>query len=159
MSNIIKRNEKLYQSITNLIDNARQRVATTINSELTLLYWNIGKEINQNILKNKRADYGKQTVVELSKKLIEKYGKGFTKRNLHNFMLFNELYSDIKIVHSLGAQLSWTHIRYLLSLKDDLKREFYIQMCKYEKWSVRTLQERISSMLYERTAISKKYIK
>ena len=156
MTEIENNNNSLFQSIVSLIDNARKRVATTINSELTLLYWNIGKEINQNILKNKRADYGKYIISELSKELTRRYGKGFTKRNVHNFVLFNELYIDIQIVHTLSAQFSWSHIRTFISVKDELKRTFYKQMSKHEGWSVRTLQERISGMLYERTAISKK---
>jgi len=156
MTEIGKNNNSLFQSIVSLIDNARKRVATTINSELTLLYWNIGKEINQNILQNKRADYGKQLISELAQKLIKQYGKGFSKRNLHNFIKFYELHPDAKIVQTLSAQLSWSHIYTLLPIEDELKREFYIQICKHERWSVRTLQGRISSMLYERTAISKK---
>ncbi|NOX19162.1 MAG: DUF1016 domain-containing protein [Chlorobi bacterium] len=154
--NKLKKNITLLESIITLIDSARKRVAQTVNSEITLLYWNIGKEINENILGHKRADYGKKIISELSIALAERYGKGFGKRNLHNFMRFNELYPEVQIVHSLSAQLSWTHIRNILSIEDNLKREFYIQMCKHERWSVRTLQDRISSMLYERTAISKK---
>ncbi len=156
MSNLEKNNNDLIQSIVALINNSRKQVAAAINQQLTLLYWNIGKEINDNILQNKRADYGKQVLNNLSIELNNLYGRGFSKRNLRNFMLFNELYPTKQIVHSLSAQLSWTHIRYLLTIKDNLKREFYIQMCRHERWSVRTLHERISSMLFERTAISKK---
>lgn len=71
-------------------------------------------------------------------------------------MLFNELYPDNKIVHTLCSQFTWSHIRILITIKDELKREFYIQIFKHERWSVRILQNRINSMLYERTAISKK---
>lgn len=156
MNKLEKNNTELIQSIISLIDSTRKRVATTINSELTLLYWNIGKQINRNVLNNKRAGYGKQIIVELSRELTQRYGSGFSKRNIHNFMRFNELYPDVQIVHALSAQLSWTHIRNLISIKDGLKREFYIQICKHERWSVRTLQDRINRMLYERTAISKK---
>ena len=156
MNKIVKNNQVLLGSIIELINESRKRVATTVNSELTVLYWNIGKQINENILQNKRADYGKQILDNLSVELKKLYGKGFSKRNLRNFMLFYELYADIQIVYSLSAQLSWTHIRCLLPIEDELKRNFYIQMCEYERWSVRTLQDRISSMLFERTAISKK---
>jgi hypothetical protein len=82
--------DHLTQSIINLIDSARQRVASTINSELTILYWNIGKQINDEILKNNRADYGKMIIFDLSKVLSNKYGMGFSKRNLHNFIKFND---------------------------------------------------------------------
>jgi predicted nuclease of restriction endonuclease-like (RecB) superfamily len=156
MSNIELQKKDLLQSIVSLIDGTRERVALTVNSELTLLYWNIGKQINEDILKNSRADYGKTIVSELSKVLITKYGVGFSKRNLHNFIKFNELYSDIQIVQTLSAQLSWSHIYSLIYINENVKREFYTQLCIHERWSVRTLQERMGSMLYERTAISKK---
>jgi predicted nuclease of restriction endonuclease-like (RecB) superfamily len=148
--------EKLLLSIVSLIDNARKNVAQAVNSELTLLYWNIGKQINEDILKNNRADYGKSIVLELSRELTVKFGTGFSKRNLHNFIKFSELYSDLQIVQTLSAQLSWSHIYSLIYIKEDLKREFYTQMSIHERWSVRTLQTRIDSMLFERTAISKK---
>jgi len=156
MSNIELQKKDLLQSIVSLIDGTRERVALTVNSELTLLYWNIGKQINEDILKNGRADYGKTVVLELSNALTSKYGEGFTKRNIHNFIKFNELNPDIQIVHTLCAQLSWSHIREIISIKDEIKREFYTQLCTHERRSVRTLQERMGSMLYERTAISKK---
>lgn len=69
---------------------------------------------------------------------------------------FYEVFSTEEIVATLSRQLTWSHIKELISLEDDLKREFYITMCSTERWSVRTLRERISSMMYERTAISKK---
>jgi predicted nuclease of restriction endonuclease-like (RecB) superfamily len=156
MSNIEPLKRDLLQSIVSLIDGTRERVALAVNSELTLLYWNIGKQINEDILKNGRADYGKTIVLELSIALTSKYGEGFTKRNIHNFIKFNELNPDIQIVHTLCAQLSWSHIREIISIKDEIKREFYTQMCIHERWSVRTLQDRTSSMLFERTAISNK---
>jgi predicted nuclease of restriction endonuclease-like (RecB) superfamily len=156
MNSISNNNTQLLDALVSLIDNSRNRVATTINSELTLLYWNIGKQINDDILKNKRADYGKKVLPLLSKELTERYGTGFSERNLKNFIDLNANYPDLQILHSVSAKLSWTHIRSLISIDDELKREFYIQMCQHELWSVRTLQERISSMLYERTAISKK---
>ncbi len=156
MSNLDTTNSKLIQSIILLIDKTRGKVAQTVNAELTLLYWSIGKQINENVLNNKRADYGKQIISELSKELTIRYGKGFSKRNIQNFLLFSELYPNIQIIHSLSVQFSWTHIRTLITVKDNIKREFYIQMCKHERWSVRTLQDRISSMLFERTAISKR---
>lgn len=147
---------QLVSSIVSLIDNARKRVAATVNSELTILYWNIGKQINDDILKNNRADYGKAIVAELGEQLTAIYGSGFSKRNLHNFIKFNELYTDLNIVQTLSAQLSWSHIYTIIYIKDAVKREFYTQMCIHERWSVRTLQERINSMLFERTAISAK---
>ncbi|WP_309609343.1 PDDEXK nuclease domain-containing protein [Flavobacterium sp.] len=149
-------NKNLFDSISELINQTRHRVATSINQELTLLYWNIGKTINDDILKNSRADYGKKIIPELSDKLTHLYGSGFNKRNLQNFIKLNTVFEDITILHTVCAKLSWSHIRNIIYIENDIKREFYIQMATHERWSVRTLQDRIDSMLFERTAISKK---
>lgn len=147
---------KLLNSIIGLIDQTRHIVAKTVNQELTLLYWNIGKSINDEILKNDRADYGKKLIPTLSLALTDKYGVGFNKRNLQSFIKLNTVIEDITILHTVCAKLSWSHIRNLIYIENPIKREFYIQMTVHERWSVRTLQERIDSMLFERTAISKK---
>jgi len=157
MSDKIDNNKpELLNSIIGLIDGTRHFVAKTVNQELTLLYWKIGKTINEEILKNDRADYGKKLIKNLSEELFNRYGSGFNKRNLHSFIKLNTIFQDITIVHTVCAQLSWSHIRTLIYIENDIKREFYIQMNIHERWSVRTLQERIDSMLFERTAISKK---
>jgi predicted nuclease of restriction endonuclease-like (RecB) superfamily len=147
---------KLLNSIIGLIDQTRHSVAKTVNQELTLLYWNIGKNINDDILKNDRADYGKKLIPTLSIALTEKYGIGFNKRNLQSFIKLNSVIEDITILHTVCAKLSWSHIRNLIYIENSIKREFYIQMTVHEKWSVRVLQDRMNSMLFERTAISKK---
>ena len=147
---------ELLNSIIGLIDQTRHFVAKTVNQELTLLYWKIGKTINEEILKNDRADYGKKLIKNLSEELSIRYGTGFNKRNLHSFIRLNSIFQDLTIVHTVCAQLSWSHIRTLIYIENNIKREFYIQMSIHERWSVRTLQERIDSMLFERTAISKK---
>lgn len=152
----INDNPKLLDSIIGLIDQTRHYVAKTVNQELTLLYWKIGKSINDEILKNDRADYGKKLIPSLSVVLTTKYGIGFNKRNLQSFIKLNTTIQDITILHTVCAKLSWSHIRTLIYIESDIKREFYIQMSIHERWSVRTLQERIDSMLFERTAISKK---
>lgn len=156
MISIKPENTDLLQSIVSLIDGTRQRVAQTVNSELTLLYWNIGKQINEDILKNGRADYGKTIIPILSNELSSIYGIGFNKRNLQSFIKLNAVIQDIVILHTLCAKLSWSHIRELIYVNNDIKREFYTQMCIHERWSVRALQDRMSSMLFERTAISRK---
>ncbi|WP_394774164.1 YhcG family protein [Flavobacterium sp.] len=147
---------ELLNSIIGLIDQTRHFVAKTFNQELTLLYWKIGKTINEEILKNDRADYGKKIIPALSIALTNKYGIGFNKRNLQSFIKLNAAIEDFTILHTLCAKLTWSHIRILIYIENNIKREFYIQMSVHERWSVRTLQERIDSMLFERTAISKK---
>jgi predicted nuclease of restriction endonuclease-like (RecB) superfamily len=151
-----KNSSKLYADIKNLIDNARSAVAQTVNAGLTAIHWNVGKRISEDILKNKRADYGEQILPTLSAKLIEDYGNGFSERNLKRMIDFYRCFPDLQIVASAMRQLSWSHFIEIIPLNDELQRDFYAQMCRIEKWSVRTLRKKINSMLFERTAISKK---
>lgn len=142
--------------IRTLIADARTRVATTVNAELTLLYWQIGKRINAEILQGQRAEYGKQVIAALAQQLTDEYGKGWGSRQLRDCLRIAEVFPDEKILHTLCAQLSWSHLRLLLGIDDRLKRDFYIEIGRQEHWSVRQMQERMGSMLFERTAISKK---
>ena len=156
MKNVSNFNAVLLDSIAGMIDNSRQNVAKTVNQELTLLYWNIGKNINEDILNNNRADYGKKVIPFLSEELTQRYGAGFNKRNLQSFIKLNVVFQDIRILHTVCAKLSWSHLRDVMYIENPIQREFYIQMSVHERWSVRTLKERIDSMLFERTAISTK---
>ena len=149
-------NAALLADLRGMISEVRSAVASTVNSTLTLLYWNIGKRINEEILKDERAEYGKQIVVSLSRQLVGEYGKGFSRPALNRMCLFQKLFPDPAISATLSHKLSWSHYVELITLKDDLQREFYTEMSKLERWSVRTLRERIDSMLYERIALSKK---
>jgi predicted nuclease of restriction endonuclease-like (RecB) superfamily len=142
--------------VKSLIEQSRQDVALAINAEITWLYWQVGKRINDEVLGNERAEYGKQVIQSLSIQLIAEFGKGWGEKQLRHCMQFASAFADEKIVYALRRQLSWTHIRMLIYMDNQMKREFYIELCKLEKWSSRQLKERIQSMLYERTAISKK---
>jgi predicted nuclease of restriction endonuclease-like (RecB) superfamily len=146
----------LFAEIKTLIDDGRCNVAVTVNAAMTMLYWQIGKRVNKEVSGDRRADYGKRIVATLSKQLVQEYGNSFSEKNLRRMMQFTEAFPSREIVVSLIRQLSWTHILALIPMEDPLKRTFYIEMCQMEKWSVRVLRERIQSMLYERTAISKK---
>ncbi|MBP7396480.1 MAG: DUF1016 family protein [Flavobacterium sp.] len=153
--------EKIYTTgfvseIKTLIEQSKRNVALAINSEITALYWHVGNRINSEILQNERAEYGKQIVQSLSAQLEQEYGKGWGEKQLRQCMQFALVYPDKEIVYALRRQLSWTHLRTVIYMEDALKRAFYIEMCKLENWSSRQLKERIQSMLYERTAISKK---
>ena len=139
-----------------LIDAARQRAASAVNSELTMLYWRIGQRIHTQVLEGRRADYGEEVVLTLATQLVKEYGSSFSMKNLRRMVQFAATFPDEQIVVSLKRQLSWTHFIALIPLKDPLQRDYYAQMASAERWSVRTLRERIDSMLYERTALSKK---
>jgi len=142
--------------IRQLIERARQRAAVAVNTELTLLYWHIGKRLQKEVLGGERAEYGKQIITSLSQQLINEYGKGWSERQLWLCLQITNTFPDPEIVNTVCAELSWSHLRLLIGFDDPLKRDFYIEMCRLERWSVRQLQERIKSMLYERTAISRR---
>ncbi len=151
-----KTDDLLLDEIRSLIEQTRLRVASTVNSALVLMNWHIGKRINDEVLKNKRAEYGKEIVATLSRQLTAEYGKGFTKQNLFHMMRFPDAFPDIEIVSALSRQLSWTHFRQIIYIEDELKRDFYAEMCRIERWNTRILGEKIQGMLFERTAISRK---
>ncbi len=148
--------KKLLADLRKMIDESRQAVAQTVNTALVGLYWNVGTRIREDILKQKRAEYGEQIVQTLSARLTEEYGRGFSRRNLFNMIRFAEVFPNREIVQTLSAQLSWSHFVLLLPLDDPLQRDFYAEMCRVERWTVRTLQKKINGMLFERTALSKK---
>jgi len=146
---------RLLDDLRRLIDEARQQVARTVNAGLVTLCWHIGRRIRQEILGEQRAAYGEQIVSALSSQLTAEYGRGFSRTNLFYMIQFAEVFPDEQIVSALRTQLSWTHFRELIAIEDPLKREFYAEMCRAERWSTRTLQDQIKRMVYERTAVSK----
>lgn len=146
---------ELLIEIRALIEEARRQTAVAVNMALTLLYWRIGKRLHQEVLGSERAAYGEQIVATLSRQLLTEFGRGFADKNLRRMMQFAEAFPDEVIVATLSRQLSWSHFKELLPLNKPFQREFYAEMARIEGWSVRTLRERIDSMLYERTALSK----
>ena len=146
----------LLADLRRLIQHAREGVARAVDSSLTTLYWHVGQRIRQDILKEKRAEYGEQIVSALAAQLEREFGRGFSRRNLFNMVRFAEVFPDPRIVQPLAAQLSWTHFSLIIYLDDPLQRDFYAEMCRLERWSKRALQKKIGSMLFERTALSRK---
>jgi len=146
----------LLTDVRELIVQAREGLARAVDAGLTTLYWHVGQRIRQDILKEKRAGYGEQIVSALSAQLEQEFGRGFGEKNLRRMIQFAEAYPDREIVVSLLRQLGWTHFLRLIPIEDPLKRDFYAQMCRVENWSTRTLQQKIQSMLFERTALSRK---
>lgn len=149
-------NPDLIQDLKGLIEQARQHVASTANSTLTMLYWKMGERIQREILSDGRADYGQKIVSTLSTQLVSEYGEAFGLRGLRRMVQFAVAFPDEAIVATLSRQLSWSHFVELLPLNQPLEREYYAEMCRIEHWSVRTLRERIGSQLYLRTAIAKR---
>ena len=154
MSSLDKNTLPLFTELKQLIENSRQRVAVTINSEITLLYWHLGKHIHHFLLSNGRAAYGKEILPIVSVELVKEYGKGFSQRNLANMIKLYEFFPEENILQTVSAKLSWSHFVEIIGIADPLQREFYYTLCTYEKWSVRQLRAKIDAMLYERTAIA-----
>lgn len=156
MNEIERHTPQLYSDVCQIIDNTRSRLATTVNAEVCLLNWNIGKRIKEDVLYSKRAEYGKEIVKTLAGKLTERYGKGWSDRKLLHCIRSAYIFSEDEIVYAVRTQLTWTHLRSLMFVEDALKRKFYMEMTRIEHWDTRTLDQKIDQMLYERTALSRK---
>lgn len=138
--------------IRELLENARKNVAQQVNTQLLTTYWNIGRIIVEYEQQNQiRADYGKQTLKELSKELTREFGKGFSRSNLQNMRAFYLAYEKCQTV---SGKLSWSHYCELLSITDENKRSFYEKESINSGWSVRELKRQIDSSLYERLLLS-----
>ncbi|MDX2135882.1 MAG: PDDEXK nuclease domain-containing protein [Saprospiraceae bacterium] len=146
----------LAEEIVALIEQGRIAAGRAVNATLTLLYWRIGNLLIAQNLEDGKAVYGRQVIAGLATQLTTLYGSGWSQRQLFYCIQLSKAVPDPDILHTLCAKLSWSHIRLIIPMDDPLKRDFYLQMAQLENWSVRTLQERIQSMLYERTAISRK---
>ncbi len=147
---------KLLQDLRDLIRSARSGVAQAVNSALVLHNWQVGRRILTDILDSKRAAYGAEIVSTLSRQLSAEFGSGYSRPNLFRMIKFAEFFADGEIVSALSRQLSWSHFIEILRLKDALQRDFYAEMCRIERWNVRTLRAKIGGMLLERTALSRK---
>lgn len=146
--------EKLFAELSQLIEQSRHQVAVYANSTLTVLFWQVGKRINDEILNNKRAEYGKQIVPTVSAQLESRYGRNFTEKNVRRMMQFSELFPDFQIVVTLSRQLSWSHFLILIPLKSDEAKQFYAQLAINGTLGVRDLRKEIANKVFERTAIA-----
>ncbi|MET3537484.1 PDDEXK nuclease domain-containing protein [Chryseobacterium limigenitum] len=148
--------QQLMTDLKELVAKTRSQVAVQVNSAMVVLYWKVGQRINEDILGNKRAEYGKEVISQISHQLTFEFGSSFSEKNIRKMMQFASVFGNFEIVASAMRQLSWTHFLLLIPISEDTKRDFYIEVCKIENWSVRTLREKINSLLFERTAISRK---
>ncbi len=154
MNSIVDLDKHLLNEISQLIEQTKGKVATQANSALTILFWEVGQKINVHILNNKRAEYGKQIVVTLSRELVKRFGRNFEEKNLRRMQQFAEQFMDFEIVVTLSRHLSWSHILALIPLKSEQAKIFYAEKSASELWSVRELREQISRKTYERTQIA-----
>ncbi len=155
-TNLIKHEERLFADVCEIIKQAKSRIATYVNTEVCLTNWYVGKRIKEDVLYNQRAEYGKQIVKNLAIRLTSIYGSGWGYEKLKHCVRSAYLFSEEEIRYAVSTQLTWTHLRLLMSIKDELARSFYMEMCRLEHWDTRTLGKKIDGQLYERTAISRK---
>lgn len=155
-SSLLPESTALFNDVCLIIDEARRHVATYVNVEAVMLKWHVGKRIKEDVLFNQRAEYGKEILKTLSEKLTEKYGAGWGLKSLQHCLRAAYTFSEDEIAYALRIQLSWTHLRSLMFMEDTLERQFYMEMCRIEHWDTRTLDEKIDSQLYQRTAISQR---
>lgn len=148
--------QKLTDEISYLIEQARSHLAGKYNSIQVILNWTIGKRVDEEFLNEQRATYGEAIIEKISESLTEKYGNGYGRVNITRMLRFARIFSNKEIVSTLSKQLSWSHLVMICAIEDDLKRDFYIQICSTYHWSVREFKKQLDSMLYERTVISKK---
>ncbi|MFL5384369.1 MAG: YhcG family protein [Longimicrobiaceae bacterium] len=146
----------LLSDVRALIEASRGQVARAVNSAMVLTYWSIGARIATEVIADERAEYGQRVVERLADLLSAEYGSGFSRRNLFEMVRIARVFPDLRNVQTLSARLGWSHFVVLSRLDDPLQREFYAQMGATERWSVRTLQQKVQGMLFERTAISRK---
>lgn len=146
----------LVRDLSEMIEGAQRQVAAVANVALTALHWQIGDHVRTRVLEGRRAEYGAQIVSTASRQLAERYGRGFDDKSLRHMVQFATAFPNREIVSTAWRQLTWSHFKVLAYLKDPLARDFYFEMCRVEHWSVRVLSERIQSMLFERTALSKR---
>ncbi len=152
---ILQNNEQeLLNRLSELVELSKHKIASQANSVLTMLFWHIGKDINDFVLGNKRAEYGKHIMSAVSTHLTEKYGSNFELRNLRRMRQFAEQFTDIEIVSTLSTQLSWSHFVELLPIKKDEAKLFYAQKSAEGNWGVRELRNQKEKKLYERTVVA-----
>ncbi len=151
--NLPKHNtDNLYKEIKTVLEEARNNVYRAANFAMVQAYWDIGRLIVEDEQKGEqRAEYGSALIKELSKRLTNELGKGFTVTNLKYMRSF---YGAFKKGHALRDQLSWTHYRLLLKVEREGARKYYMDEAAENNWSTRTLERQINSMYYERVLAS-----
>src|SRR5258708_25483423 len=147
----VPRPTALLAEVRDLILQAREGVARAVDVGLTTLYWHVGRRIRQDVLKERRAEYGEQIGSALSTQLEAEFGRGFREKNLRRMIRFAEVFPRQEIVASLMRQLTWTHFIELMPLDKPLQRDFYAEMCRGERCSVCVLRQKSNGMFYDRT--------
>ena len=145
---------QIFKNVSNIIETRKSRAGAYANREVTLMYWEVGQYINTSVLNEGRAEYGKKILPELAAKLMAKYGKSFSERNLYRMMLFASRFSDAEILPPLAAKLNWSHFIELLTLKTDEARMYYANDAVTRNYGAKELRRQISRKAFERREIA-----
>ena len=148
---IIPISKDFVSDVRRIIDNGRQQAFSATSAIALATYWNIGRRIVEEEQKgNIRAEYGSRLIAGLAENLSHEFGTGYNKRNLAYYRQFYLTFNDLEILHTRVQNLTWSHIRRLLSVTDVEARDWYLMRASEDMWSVKTLDRNISSQYYER---------
>ena len=153
LSNYEVLDNNFYNGVRNVIFQYRKHIYTTINFDLVLANWEIGKMIDEKQQSLPRAEYGHKLIKELSLQMTNDFGKGYSERNLEQMRKF---FRTFKIPQTVSAKLSWSHYIILIGVNDDKARNFYYEEAIKNNWSVRQLEREIHNLSYERYIIGNK---
>jgi predicted nuclease of restriction endonuclease-like (RecB) superfamily len=145
-----------YEDISNILQEARKKVYTSINAEMIMAYWRIGKKIVQEEQNgSSKANYGANLIKELAKRLTKDFGKGFTLANVKNFRQFYLIFPDFEISYAVRSFLTWTHYRTIMRVENPDARKYYIEEAGAQRWGTRQLERNINTFYYERLLSNK----
>lgn len=147
--------DTLFGELKDLIVRARERVAVQVNQALVMTYWQIGRKLSTEVLQGDSHRYGEATMTRLAERLTLEFGRGFSHQNLYRMGLFFQRFPDQEIVSTLSRKFSWSHFLEFIKIEDPLKRDFFVQVCSSQAWSVRQLRKEMGSLLFERTMLSR----
>lgn len=146
--------QMLLADVTEIIEQGRRTIATTALRASAYTFWQVGQRINQDVLNNERADYGKQIVSRLATQLMATYGRTYEARNLRRMMQFSTQFPDFEIVSRFATQLSWSHFVEILPLKTTDAKLYYLEEAAHGVLGRDDFRELINRRAYERRGIA-----
>lgn len=146
--------QQLFSELVEIIEIGQKQVAINVNSGVVITFWNVGKRVNNFVLENQRAEYGKQIVVTLSRQLQMIFGSNFEEKNFRRMLQFAHEFPDFENVVTLSRYLSWSHFLTIIPLKTSDIQQFYAIQAATQSWGVRELRKQIKNKAFERTEIA-----